>query len=171
MKNIVIIFCFFLSFNAYAIEKKTEYKDKDKDNKVTAILEYDCIDDPEPGYHLPWFECVKQTLVFPELGSLKYQSNDIEYDENGTFKYWISSVGYIKDSDNNMYYVLYYCDKSGGGKMTEERWEILEKNDKGELVSKFGLMSYVNYKKIMAILEPITEVTFDGGLNSFRYSQ
>ena len=152
IKSLSLLLALCLSTSAAIAEQKlVEYKDKV--NQRTYKVKYDC------DFSVPRaYTCLKQEILFPEGGS--YVSSSVPKEKDGSYKFWIAGLGYVATVNQDIYTMVKYLDTSGSPSMAEERFELLDFNNK----SKFGLMTYPQLQAKLKKIKSQMKVDFAGGI-------
>lgn len=157
MKKVIVILALSSIANFALAESKTVMF-KDKVNVQTHKVIFNC-----ESYDFPrLYTCNKQEIVFDN--GMRYTPSNVPKEKDGSYRYWISSLGHIAANSSDIYQVVSYLDTSGSASGAVEKYEILEYSKDGKLKSKFGLMSYQQYQQKLKKLHPDINVTYEGGL-------
>lgn len=157
MKSAIVMLTFAVIANVALAESKTVLF-KDKTNAQTHKVIFNCESFDTPR----WYVCNKQEIIFAD--GARFTSSNVPKEKDGSYRYWISSLGYIAANSSDIYQVVSYLDTSGMPNGAVEKYEMLEYGTDGKLKSKFGLMSYQQYQQKLKKLHPDVNVTFEGGL-------
>lgn len=149
---ILIIVGVAISSVATAEQRSVSYQDKV--NKQTYKVNYDC------DFSIPRaYACKKQEVRTPE--GMVYVSKKMPKESDGSYKYWLSGLGYVATANQDIYTFIEYTDQSGSPTIAEVRYELVDFNG----VSKYGLMTRTQFQQALKKIGVQMKEVFVGGLD------
>lgn len=154
MKSRLVVMVASIVLSSVAIAEQRSINYLDKANKQTYKVNYDC------DFSIPRaYACKKQEVRTPE--GMVYVSKKMPKESDGSYKYWLSGLGYVATTNQDIFTFIEYTDQSGSPTIAEVRYELVDFNGG----SKYGLMTRTQFQQTLKKIGVQLKETFVGGLD------